>query len=123
MTPEEARALLEANREVSFSIDGVRGRPLAEITWQTGPHAEGRNGIEVDEAIAIVKDRVQLLDMVVRSEENARIIYHLQAAFDLVLSRRRDRDEQGVRGTLEPHRPTIWSGTAPGDVPPVPTEG
>lgn len=105
MDEAEARAVLTAARHVRFH----EGRTLADepywadIVWQTGPHAEGRNGIEVDEALDLIIDRMWTLERVLSSEENVRVIDLLTEAKGVLLERRRLRNQQKVRGTFQPH--------------------
>lgn len=89
--------VLAQNRTVELPYGG------GEINWQTGPHAEGRNGLEMDEAIDVLLHRMGVMQLVLPCDENDRIIEYLDAAKAEVLARRARRDAEGVRGTLQAH--------------------
>lgn len=101
----EAAAALERGRRVQYhGSSRLEDEPYwLDLVWQTASHALGRNGIEIDEFLRVGLARMILLNDVLHAAENDVIIGHIEQTIDLVLQRRLRRDEQGVRGTLEPH--------------------
>lgn len=100
---------MSENMERWRSIDGSDGficRPYVHIVFQRGSVPEvGVNGCRLEDVIEVLQER--LLDHQGRDlacEENASALFHLEAAREALLLRRRRRDEQGVLNTARPHR-------------------
>lgn len=78
---------------------------FVKINFQHGNPAEvGLNGVSVEDVIEILVQK--LLDFQGREPaclENAVALWHLDAAQESLLARRKKRDLQGVLGTREPH--------------------
>jgi len=91
--------LLQDHHNTSLGPDGEYGY----IHWQVGPHAAGRNGLEVNEALEVLIARVQFLNAVSFCAENEEIIRHLVEALGWVGRRRTLRERQQVRGTNRSH--------------------
>jgi hypothetical protein len=84
--------------------DGIVDKPHIHIIFQHGPVADGINGCRIEDVIEVLQER--LLDHQGRGlacEENATALYHLEAAHDALLIRRRRREKQGVIDTDKPH--------------------
>lgn len=85
--------------------DAILDRPYIRIVFQHGdPKARGINGCRIEHVIEALQDK--LLDFQGRDlacDENARALYHLEAARDALVQRRRARERQGVIGTGRRH--------------------
>ncbi len=85
--------------------DGFVCKPFIHIVFQRGPVPEnGVNGCRIEDVIEILQER--LLDHQGRSlacEENARALFHLDAAREALLDRQNRRIAQGVLNTKERH--------------------
>lgn len=100
--------VMSENMEKFRSLDGsdalVEG-PFLRIEFQHGNPAEvGINGCRIEDVIEVLQNR--LLDHQGRDlacEENASALFHLEAAREALVLRRRRRESQGVLGTAAPH--------------------
>lgn len=107
MSANEVQALSE-NMEAFRCLDGSDGvidKPFIKITFQHGSPAEGGiNGCRIEDVIEALQQR--LLDHQGRQlacPENAEALFHLDAARDALLKRRRRREQQGVLNTAQTH--------------------
>jgi hypothetical protein len=99
---------LAANMEAFRSMDGRRGsrvrKPYIAIDFQRGPRAEvGQNGCRIEDVIEVLQER--LLDYQGRAlacPENAAALGYLKSAREMLLTRKRTRNEQGVLHTPVP---------------------
>lgn len=100
---------------MSVDMDRYRGLDGSHALWETefirivfqhgNPAEVGINGCRIEDVIDILQQK--LLDHQGRDlacEENATALYHLEAAKEALITRRRRREEQGVLGTAKPHR-------------------
>lgn len=99
---------MSENMERFRSMDGSDGfvmKPFIHIIFQRGAVPEvGINGCRIEDVIEVLQER--LLDHQGRDlgcEENAVALYHLEAAHEALLQRRRRREQQGVINTREGH--------------------
>lgn len=99
---------MSENMERFRSMDGSDGlvtRPFIQVIFQHGAVPEvGINGCRVEDVIEVLQER--LLDHQGRDlacDENAVALYHLAAAHEALVHRRRRREQQGVLNTREGH--------------------
>jgi len=99
---------LSENMEKWRSMDGSEGfvcKPFIHIVFQRGAVPEaGINGCRIEDVIEVLQEK--LLDHQGRSlacEENAQALFHLEAAREALLQRRRRREQQGVLNKPVPH--------------------
>lgn len=99
---------MSENMEKFRSMDGsdaLVDQPFIKIVFQHGPPEQvGLNGCRIEDVIEVLVQR--LLDFQGRDlacEENATALYHLEAAREALLTRRRRRELQGVIATREAH--------------------
>lgn len=90
-------------------LDGSDSRieqEYLQISFQHGnPSEVGVNGCSVEDVIEVLINK--LLDFQGRTlacEENATALWHLSAAQDALIIRRRRRESEGVLGTISPHQ-------------------
>ena len=90
-------------------LDGslaVVDQPFVRITFQHGSvQDEGVNGCRLEDLIDILVDK--LLDFQGRNAactENETAVHHLSLAKAALEQRRKLREQQGVLGTLSPHK-------------------
>lgn len=76
------------------------GLTITPIIFQNGAVKEvgGRNGLQNEELLAILIDRLEFLDKKFPCQENTLAIYRLKTALDVLESRTRNRKERGVEG-------------------------
>lgn len=73
------------------------------LEFQTGPHAEaGINGIQNEELIALVIDRLSKLNSLLPCGENAAALRHLEDAHRQLIIRQQNRKANGTEGTNKP---------------------
>jgi hypothetical protein len=99
---------MSENMEQFRSIDGSDGfvcKPFIHLIFQRGSVKDfGVNGCRIEDVIDELQNRI--LDHQGRElncPENAEALYHLEAAKEALLLRRKRRDEQGVSNTATPH--------------------
>lgn len=89
-----------------FSRDDATGQPLVfgQLKFQSGPVREaGINGLQVDDLIALVIQRVQSLNVGEFSDPyNDETVEHLVLAMRAQEKRRLSRQARGVEGTSQP---------------------
>lgn len=109
---------MSENMERWRSMDGSDGfvcKPFIHIIFQRGSVPEvGINGCRIEDVIEVLQDRI--LDHQGRNlacEENERALYHLEAAREALLVRRRRREDQNVINTTEAHQSRDNSGEIP----------
>lgn len=107
---------MSENMEKWRHIDGsdpVVDNPFMSIVFQHGnPKEVGINGVRVEDVIEVVIQK--LLDFQGRNlacEENRIALQHLSDAQDILVHRRRRREEQGVVGTAKAHHSEDAVGT------------
>ena len=100
---------MSENMEAHRCLDGSESTvetPHIKIVFQHGPADEYRqNGCRIEDVIEVLQKR--LLDHQGRGmacEENSTALFHLEAARDALILRRRRREQQGVLNTSSPHR-------------------
>lgn len=85
--------------------DGIISKPFIQIVFQHGPVPDvGINGCRIEDVIEVLQDR--LLDHQGRDlacDENTVALYHLAAAHEALVHRRRRREQQGVLNKHEVH--------------------
>ena len=71
------------------------------IKFQDGLIKDGRNGLEIEEALQSCVDRLQEYQSKVPCRENAVAITHIETAILWLEKRTKDREERGVEGTYK----------------------
>lgn len=71
------------------------------IKFQDGPLKDGRNGLQVEEALQQCVERLNKYQSKVPCRENAIAITHIETAILWLNKRTEDRERRGVEGTHE----------------------
>ena len=71
------------------------------IKFQDGLLKNGRNGLQVEEALQQCVERLNQYQSKVPCRENAIAITHIETAILWLYKRTKDREERGVEGTYE----------------------
>lgn len=79
------------------------GADIQELRFQLGPVKEaGNNGMQTEQVIVALINRLDVLNMVFPCAENDRAIQHLTRALGALNARTLDRQERGVEGQKAP---------------------
>lgn len=71
------------------------------IKFQDGILKDGRNGLEIEEALQQCVDRLNEYNSKVPCRENSIAITHIETAILWLNKRTKDREKRGVEGTYE----------------------
>ena len=71
------------------------------IKFQDGSLKDGRNGLQVEEALQQCVERLNQYQSKVPCRENAIAITHIETAVLWLNKRTKDREKRGVEGTYE----------------------
>lgn len=80
---------------------GVRGVSWFEIQWQDRLLEDGRVGMQPEDMLEVVAERLRGLNAALPCRETSLAITHVEDAILWLNERRRDRTRRGVEGTHE----------------------
>ncbi len=83
-----------------YEIEGLPAPEALTVRFQQGPVKEcGVNGVTSEALLAIVVDRLQILDGLFPCDDNKKALQHLLSALTALENRTKKRIVQGVEGT------------------------